>query len=96
MGHQLTAVADAQDGHAPGENGRVHLGGFGIIHAVGATGKDDADGIHGADVRQRGGVGLYLAVDAALPDPAGNELIVLSAEVQHDDSLVRQGNSSFV
>ena len=66
------------------------------IHAVGATGKDDADGIHGADVRQRGGVGLYLAVDAALPDPAGNELIVLSAEVQHDDSLVRQGNSSFV
>ena len=96
MGHQLAAVADAQDGHAPGEDGRVHLGGLGIIHAVGAAGEDDADGIHGADVRQRGGVGLYLAVDAALPDPAGDELIVLSAEVQHDDSLVRQGNSSFV
>ena len=96
VGHQLAAVADAQDGHAPGEDGRVHLGGLGIIHAVGAASEDDADGVHGADLLQRSGVGLHLAVDAALPDPAGDELIVLSAEVQHDDSLVRQGDSSFV
>ena len=96
VGHQLAAVADAQDGHAPGEDGRVHLGGLGIIHAVGAAGEDDADGVHGADLVQRGGVGLHLAVDAALPDPAGDELVVLSAEIQHDDSLVRQGDSSFV
>ena len=60
------------------------------------AGEDDADGVSGPDGLQRGGIGLHLAVDAALPDPAGNELIVLSAEVQHDDSLVRQGNSSFV
>ena len=96
VGHQLAAVANAQDGHAPGEDGRVHLGGLGIIHAVGAASEDDADGVHGADLLQRGGVGLHLAVDAALPDPAGDELVVLPAEVQHDDSLVRQGDSSFV
>ena len=96
VGHQLAAVADAQDGHTPGENGGVHMGGRGIVHAVGPAGEDDADGVHGAQLRQRSGVGLHLAVDAALTDPAGDELVVLPAEVQHDDSLMGQGDSSFV
>ena len=89
VGHQLAAVADAQNGHAPGENFRVHLGGGVQIHAVGAAGEDDADGIHGLQLREGSGVGLDFAVHAALPHPAGNELVVLSAEVQHDNSLMR-------
>ena len=89
MGHQLAAVADAQNGHAPGENFRVHLGGGVQIHAVGAAGEDDADGIHGLQLREGSGVGLDFAVHLALPHPAGDELVILSAEVQHDNSLMR-------
>ena len=85
VGHQLAAVADTQDGHAPGENFGVHLGGSVQIDAVGATGEDDADGVHGFQLRQGGGVRLYLAVNAAFPHPAGDELVVLAAKVQHED-----------
>src|SRR5699024_4325630 len=48
-----------------------------------------ADGIHGLQLREGSGVGLDFAVHLALPHPAGNELVVLSAEVQHDNSLMR-------
>ena len=96
VGQQLAAVADAQDGHAPGEDGRVHLGGLGIIHAVGAAGEDDADGVHGPDVLHGRGIGLDLAVYAALADAAGDQLVILAAEVQHDDGLVRHEGSSFI
>ena len=91
MGDELAAVADAQNGHAPCEDGGVHLGGLGVVDAVGAAGEDDADGLHGLDGVQRGGVGLDLAVDAALTDAAGDQLVVLTAEVKDDDSLMRQG-----
>ena len=89
VGHQLAAVADAQNGHTPGEDLGVHLGGGLQIHAVGAAGEDDADGVHGLQLGQGSGVGLDLAVHAAFPDTAGDELVVLAAEVQHDNSLVR-------
>ena len=88
VGHELAAVADAQHRHAGLKQGRVHLGRVLQVHGVGAAGEDEADGLHGHQVGQGGGVGLDLAVYAALPDPAGDELIVLSAEVQDDHSLM--------
>ena len=96
VGHELTAVADAQDGHPPGEDLGVHLGGGVQIHAVGSAGEDDADGVHGAQLGQGSGTGLDLAVHLALPHPAGDELVVLAAEVQHDDGLMGHGGSSLM
>ena len=89
VGDELAAVADAQDGHAPGENFRVHMGGGLQIDGVGTAGEDNADGVHGLQLGQGSGVGLDLAVNAALTDPAGDELVVLSAEVQNNNGLVR-------
>ena len=43
VGHELAAVADAQDGHAPGEDFGIHMGGGLQIDGVGAAGEDDAD-----------------------------------------------------
>ena len=71
------------------------MGGGLQIDGVGAAGEDDADGIHGLQLRQGCGVGLDLAVHAALTDAAGDELVVLAAKVQDNDSLVRQEDSSF-
>ena len=88
VGHELAAIADAQDGHSPGEDLRVHVGGGIQIHTVGAAGEDDADGVHGFQLGKGRGAGHDLAVHIALPDPAGDQLIVLAAEVQNDDGLM--------
>ena len=96
VGHQLAAVADAQHRHAQLKNGRVHVGGLLLIYAVGAAGKNDADGLHGLQLLQRGGIGLDLAVHPALTHPAGNELVVLTAEVQDDHGLMGHASSFFL
>ena len=72
VGHELAAVADAQHRHPHLKDGRVGLGGARLIDGVGAAGENEADGLHGAELLQRGGVGLDLAVDAALAHPAGD------------------------
>ena len=95
VGHELAAVADAQDGHAPGEDLGVHVGRGLQIDAVGAAGEDDADGVHGLQLGQGSGIGLDFAVHVAFPDTAGDELVVLAAEVQHDNSLVGHRHDSF-
>ena len=86
--HQLAAVADAQHRHAPAENLGVDGGRVLQINAVGAAGEDDALGILGLDDRKIGFIGIDLAVDIIFSDAAGNQLIVLSAKVQHDDSFM--------
>ncbi len=96
VGHQLTAVADAQNGHPPGEDLRVHMGRGLQIDGVGAAGKDDTDGVHGLQIGQGGGIGFHFAVHIALPDPAGDELIVLAAEVKDNDSLVGHKQASLI
>ena len=86
--HQLAAVADAQHRHAPAEDLGVDGGRILQINAVGAAGEDNALGILGLDDRKIGFIGIDLAVDIIFSDAAGNQLIVLSAKVQHDDSFM--------
>ena len=96
VGHQLTAVADAQNGDAPGEDFRVHLGGSVQIDAVGTAGEDNPDGVHGFQLRQGRGVRFDFTVDAALTHPAGDQLVVLAAKVQHKDELMLHAKPPFL
>src|SRR5699024_4607592 len=89
--HQLAAVADAQDRHAPGVDFRVDGGGIGQVGAVGAAGEDDALGVPGLDLCQVGFVGINLAIDVAFPDTAGDELVILAAEIENDDGFLLHG-----
>ena len=89
--HQLAAVADAQDGHAPGVNLRVDGGGVRQVDAVGTAGEDDPLGIFGADGLQRRAVRVDLAVDVAFADTAGDQLVILAAEVDDNDSFLLHG-----
>jgi hypothetical protein len=82
VGEQLAAVADAQYGHAQREDLRIHLGRACGVNAAGASGEDDADGVLGPNFADGHVVGFDLAVHIALADAAGNQLIVLAAEVQ--------------
>ena len=86
--HQLAAVADAQHRHTPVEDLRVDRGGIFQINAVGATGKDDTLGVLCLDNRQIGFIGIDFTVDIVLADAARDQLIVLAAKVQHDDSFM--------
>ena len=88
MAQQLAAVADAQDGHPQAVDPRVRVGGIGGVNAVGAAGKDDAQGIVGPDLLQAHVKGFYLAIHIALPHTAGDQLVILAAEVQDQDFLV--------
>ena len=88
MHHQLAAVADAQHGHAPAEDLRVDRGGILQVDAVGAAGKNNALGILRLDHRQVGFIGIDFTVDIVLADAARDQLIVLAAKVQHDDSFM--------
>ncbi len=88
MHHQLAAVADAQHRHAPVEDLGVDRGGILQIDAVGAAGEDDALGVLRLDDRQIGFIGIDFTVDIVLADAARDQLIVLAAKVQHDDSFM--------
>ena len=86
--HQLAAVADAQHRYAPAEDLGVDGGRVLQINAVGAAGEDDALGVLCLDNRQIGFIGIDFTVDIVLADTARDQLIVLAAKVQHDDSFM--------
>ena len=86
--HQLAAVADSQHRDAPVEDLGVDGGRIFQIDAVGAAGEDDALGVLRLDDRQVSFVGIDFTVDIVLADTARDQLIVLAAEIQHDDSFM--------
>ena len=61
------------------------MGRFLQINAVGAACKNDTQGRKGADFIHGNGIGLDFAVDVLLPDTPGNELVILTAEIQHQN-----------
>ncbi len=82
--HQLVAVADAEHRHAEVQNGGVEMGRGLVINAVGPAGEDDAGVALGANGIQRDlVVAADLREDVLLADAAGDELVILPAEVQH-------------
>ena len=93
--HQLAAVADAEDGHAPVVNLGVDRGRIRQVGAVGAAGKDDALGVLGLDFGKVGAVRINLAIYVAFADTAGNQLIILAAEIQNDDSFLLHEETPF-
>ena len=72
------------------------VGGILQVDAVGAAGKDDALGVLRLDHRQVGFIGIDFTVDIVLADAARDQLIVLAAKVQHDDSFMLHDVLSFL
>ena len=93
--HQLAAVADAEDGHAPVINIGVDRGRIRQVGAVGAAGEDDALGVFGLDFGKVGAVRINLAIYVAFADAAGDQLIILAAEIQNDDSFLLHEETPF-
>ena len=97
VGHQLGAVADAEDGDAPGPDGRVRPWGVGVVDRVRAAGQDDRPGAPALEFGERRVVRQQLGVDVQFADAPGDQLGELAAEVEDDDGrallLVRGGRA---
>ena len=89
--HELAAIANAEDGDAEPEDLRIDLRRAFGVYALRAAGKDDADGVKGADLIHGHGVRLDFAIDIALAHAARNKLVILSSEIEDDDRLIRHG-----
>ena len=87
LGHELQAVADAQDRDAHLEHRPVHERRPGLLHAEGASRKDDPPRREGADLLQRHRAGMDLAIDVQLAHAARDQLRVLRSEVEDEDLL---------
>ena len=85
--HQLAAVADAEDRHAQSKQAGIDLRRVRQIHAVRPAGENDADGIKAPDLLKRHIVGMQLAIDLLLTHAAGDQLVVLPAEVEDQNLL---------
>gem|GEM_PF-5377089 len=87
--HQLHAVANAENRHAELEHARVGFRRARIVDARRTTGKDDAFRRPLAKLVRRHMVRQKLAVDAEIAYAARDQLVVLSAEIEHRDHLDR-------
>ena len=86
VGHGLGAVADAQHRHPQLEHSLGAQGRPFLVDAVGPSGEEDALAV--PQGRWVGFIILDLAIDPQVSHPAGNELGVLAAKVQHHHALV--------
>ena len=87
VSHQLGSVTDAQHRNAGFEKVRRISRGLGIINTVGTTCQNNAPGTHGKKPVQAGRIGMDLAIHLAFADPAGDQLFILSAEIQYNNQI---------
>ena len=91
VGHQLGAVADAEDRDLAGPDGRIGARGALVVDRVRAAGQDDRAGPAPLELGVRRVVREELGVDVELADAPGDELGELAAEVEDDDGLAVLG-----
>ena len=85
--HQLLPITDAEHGHAQLVDARIDARRAFGIHARGPAREHDAARRERADLRERPVRRLDLAVDALLADAARDQLAVLGAEIEDQDSV---------
>ena len=87
VGHQLGAVADAEDRDAARPDGRIRARGARVVDRVGAARQDDRARAATLELLVRRVVREQLRVDVELADAPGDELRELAPEVEDDDRL---------
>ena len=88
LGHELEAVAHAEDRDARGEDAGVDAGGVLGVDARRAAGQDDRLRLARQHLGDRHGVGHDLGVDPRLAHAPRDELGVLRPEVDDEDQVV--------
>src|SRR5271156_4162222 len=84
-GHELHAVADAEERDARGQHPRVDAGGALRQRALRAAGENDRRGFAALDIAPRRVVRQYLGIDVCFAHAARDQLRILRAEIQNYD-----------
>ena len=87
MRHKLHAVADAQYRYAQIKNTGIGLI-IGVVHRIGAAGKNNSFGVEGFDFGQWHIEGMQFAIHMRFAHAAGNQLGDLRAEVEDEDFVL--------
>jgi hypothetical protein len=82
----LHAVADSQDRDTESEDAGIALGGLFVVDGAWTAGKDDAGGLEFFQGFQGRGTGKNGGEDLLFANAPGDELGVLTAEIEHYDS----------
>jgi len=93
LGHQLGAIADAEHRYAKLKDFRITARSVFGSDAGGASGEDNALVIASPDAVHRDAVGQDFAVDVVFAHAAGDQLVVLTAEIKDEDGFVVHGGS---
>src|SRR5262245_30305541 len=91
LSHQLHSVADSQDRDSQLGEPRVEIGCPAPIDRIGASGQDERLRRRGPDRLVGSPTGNELAIDAEIPDSAGDQLRGLASVVEHEDLFVERG-----
>ena len=84
-GHELHAVADAEDRHAEFKELLGHRRSALFVDRLRPAGEDDPGRRKGANLRHRHIEGMKLAIDVGFTHPPGDELGVLGTEIEDKD-----------
>ena len=95
LGHQVQAVADAQEGNAGRPQSRVRVGRARFVDAGRAAGKDDRLRLAGRNLAPGSVEGQQLRVHVQLAHAPRDQLAVLAAEVEHHHRVDAGRRSDF-
>ncbi|OPF33664.1 cytosine deaminase [Pseudomonas aeruginosa P47] len=87
LGHGLHAVADAEQRHLQVEHRLRRARAVGFVHRLGTAGEDDAARREGDDRLVAHVEGMDFAIHADLAHAAGDQLGVLGAEIEDQDTV---------
>ena len=91
VGHQLRAIANAEDRLAKIKDLWIDGRRFLQVTRVGPAGENEAENRRILQIFDGGGAGEDLAINVDVADSAGDQLVVLTAEIENDDSFFCHG-----
>ncbi len=88
MGHQLHSITYSKDWDTQIQDLVLNYGGIIVMDTRRTAGQYDSTGMECLYIFQAHIEGVNLTIDLTHPDPPGNQLSVLRAEVQYEDLLM--------
>ena len=95
ISHQLRTIADSKDRNSHLKDFFFTMRGILLIYTVGTSGKNDSLRIHFPDLIQSQCVWMNLTVNIAFSDSSGNQLVILTTEIQNNNHFSFHGYSSY-
>ena len=95
MSHQLGTITDSKDRNSHLKDFFFTMRGLLLVYTIRASGENDSLRIHFPDLFQSQCVWMNLTVNIAFSDSSGNQLVILTTEIQNNNHFSYHGYSSY-